>query len=56
MYGKHVEKIENKPPKTKSSMKSVKLQDTRLICRNLLFFYTLIANYQKEKLRKQFHL
>ena len=25
------------------------LQDTRLIYRNLLLFYTLIMNYQKEK-------
>ena len=24
--------------------------------RNLLHFYTLTMNYQKEKLRKQFHL
>ena len=37
-------------------MNSVKLQDTRLTYRNLLLFYTLIMNYQKENLRKQPHL
>ena len=35
-----------------SSMNLVKLQDTKLIYRNLLHFYTLTTNYQKEKLRK----
>ena len=34
-------------------MNSVKLQDTKLKYRNLLHFYTLTTNYQKEKLRKQ---
>ena len=34
-------------------MSSVKLQDIKLIYRNLLCFYTLTTNYQKEKLRKQ---
>ena len=29
-------------------MNSVKLQDTKLVCRNMLHFYTLITNYQKE--------
>ena len=29
-------------------MNSVKLQDTKLIYRNLLCFYTLTMNYQKE--------
>ena len=29
-------------------MNSVKLQDTKLIYRNLLHFYTLTTNYQKE--------
>ena len=33
-------------------MNSAKLQDIRLIYRNLLFFYTLIMNYQKEKVKK----
>ena len=33
-------------------MNSAKLHDTKLIHRNLLHFYTLIMNYQKEKLRK----
>ena len=28
------------------------MQDTKLIQRNLLHFYTLTKNYQKEKLRK----
>lgn len=37
-------------------MNSVKLQDTEWIYRNLLPFYTLTMSYQKEKLRKQFHL
>ena len=31
-----------------------KLQDTKLIYRNLLLFYILILNYQKEKARKPF--
>ena len=33
-------------------MNSMKLQDTRLIHENLLFFYPLIMNYQKEKAKK----
>ena len=37
-------------------MNSVKLQDTKLVCRNLLQFYTTTTNYQKEKLRKKPHL
>lgn len=36
-------------------MNSVKLQNTKLIYKNLLHFCTLIMNYQKEKSRKQFH-
>ena len=39
-----------------SSMNSVKWQGTKLIHRNLLHFKTLTKQYQKEKLRKQFHL
>ena len=35
------------------SMNLVKFQDTKLIHRNLLHFYSLTTNYQKEKLRKQ---
>ena len=31
-------------------MNLVKLQDTKLIHRSLLYFYTLTTNYQKEKL------
>ena len=31
------------------------LQDTRLMYRNLLHFYTLILNYQKEKSGKKSH-
>ena len=34
-------------------MNSVKLQDTKLIYRNVLHFYTLMRSYQKEKLRKK---
>ena len=34
-------------------MNSVRLQDTKLIYGNLMGFYMLTANYQKEKLRKQ---
>ena len=37
-------------------MNSVKLQDTKLIHRNLLCFYTIVTNYQKDKLGKQSHL
>ena len=33
-----------------------KLQDTKWIYRNLLHFYILIVNYQRDKLRKQSHL
>ena len=39
-----------------SSMNSVKLQDTKLIHRNLLHFCTLTTKDQKEKLQKQSHL
>ena len=38
-----------------SSVNSVKLQDTKLIYRNLLYSYTLTMKGQKEKLRKQSH-
>ena len=34
-------------------MNSGKLQDTRLIYRNLLLFCTLIMNYEKEKVKKK---
>ena len=34
----------------------VKLQDTRLTYKKLLYFHTLTMNYQKEELRKQSHL
>ena len=34
----------------------VNLLATKLIYRNLLHFYTITTNYQKEKLRKQYHL
>ena len=37
-------------------MNSAKLQDTKVIYRNLLHFHTLMTNCQKEKLRKQSHL
>ena len=39
-----------------SSMNSVKLQDTKLIQRNLLHFHTLTTKHEKEKLKKQSHL
>ena len=34
-------------------MNPVKLHNTKLLYRNLLHFYTLTMNYQKEKFRKQ---
>ena len=37
-------------------MNTVKLQGTKSIYKNLLHFYTLMMNKQKEKLRKQSHL
>ena len=37
-------------------MNSVKLQDTKITYRNSLCFYTLITNYQKDKIKKQSHL
>ena len=36
-------------------MSSVKLQDTKLIFKNLLHFHTLTIDDQKEKLKKQSH-
>ena len=39
-------------PKTVRINEFSKLQDTKLIYRNLLHFYTLLTNYHKEKLRK----
>ena len=39
-----------------SSMSLVKLQDTKLIHRNLLYFYTLAMKDQKEKVNKKCHL
>ena len=40
----------------KTPPKHLKLQDTKLIHRNLLHFYALTMNYQKEKQKKQLHL
>ena len=37
-------------------MNLVKLQNTKLIHRDLLYFYTLTMKDQTEKLRKQSHL
>ena len=37
-------------------MNSVKLQNTRLIHKNLLLFHTLIMNNQEDTARKQSHL
>ena len=34
---------------------NVKIQDTELIYKNMLHFYTLTTEYQKEKLRKLSH-
>lgn len=34
----------------------MKVENTRLMYRNLMLFYILIKNYQKENLRKQPHL
>ena len=34
----------------------IKVENTILVYRNLMLFYTLIMNYQKENLRKQPHL
>ena len=52
--------IENPKFSTKKRLEltnnSIKLQDTRLIHRNLMLFCTLIMNYQKENSRKQSHL
>ena len=38
------------------SINQVKLQDIKLIYRNLLHFYTLTMKYQNEKSKKQSHL
>ena len=48
-------KIVSMPPENcqNSLTKLVKLQDTKLIYRNLLRFYTLTTKYQKEKLREK---
>ena len=45
------------PPKhyQRFSMNSVKLQDTILIYRNLLHFYTVTIQYQKVKFKNQSH-
>ena len=37
----------------KKIMNSLKLEDVRLIYGNLLLFYTLMMNYQKETARKK---
>ena len=37
-------------------MNLAKLQDTKLVYRNPLHFYTLTTNYRQEKLKKQSHL
>ena len=51
-------KILKTPPENyqTSSMNLVKLQDTKLIYRNLLHFCRLTINCQNEKLRKQSHI
>ena len=48
--------IENPKVSTKKLLELVnlaKLQDTRLTYRNVLLLYTLIINYQKEKVKKK---
>ena len=51
--------IENPKDATKNLLELinelVKFQDTKSLYRNMLCFYTLITNYEKEKLRKQSH-
>lgn len=37
-------------------MNSVKLQNIKSICKNQLYLYIVITNYQKGELRKQSHL
>ena len=37
-------------------MNSVKLLDTKSLYKNVLYFFILITNYEKEKLRKQSRL
>ena len=46
------------PPKNyqNSSANLVKLQETKLIHKNLLHYYILTMNYQKEKLRTPSHI
>ena len=48
----HVENPADTPKKLLELISSVKLQDTKLIYRNLFCFYTKTMNNQKEKLRK----
>ena len=43
-------------PETVRIYEISKLLVTKSIYKNLLHFYTLITNYQNEKLRKQYHL
>ena len=43
-------------PETVRIYEVSKLLVTKSIYKNLLHFYTLITNYQNEKLRKQYHL
>ena len=52
----YIENSKDDTRKQSSPINLIKLQDTNLIYRNLLHFYILIMNYQKEKLRKQSYL
>ena len=51
--------IENPKDTTRTLLELInefdKVAGYKIICRNLLHFYTLTMNYQKEKLRKQFY-
>ena len=35
---------------------SAKAEDKKSVYKKILYFYTLIMNYHKEKLKKQYHL
>ena len=53
-YGENIEDANKKLLELINEFSEVRGKN--LIYRTLWHFYTLITNYQKEKLRKQFHL
>ena len=53
-YGENIEDTNKKLLELINDFSEVR--GKKLIYRTLLHFYTLIINYQKEKLRKQSHL